>query len=315
MNIYDMLKSMSDEEIEKYVSYEILNLERKSRNNNSCNTIGYKLDYNFSKVNILHKDGRVPIEENCCYMGYIPKGVNVVFGCTVAENGMAANSGMYYTVDTDSYIYDFCKYIKNIDVINERDLFEYVLLFIKDYFGTISNNNRIEMFRLISKLDGTYYKPVSEHKFSDFKGKGNAMCTEYAITANNILSILGFDSYVVFGQEKNGESVPEDHAFNLVSYTDSNYKRVDLLIDFADYIHVFDERHKKIGDSPYVIYLNDFDLEFINDFFSDNLSIKENDYFLMTMGNQLFTVYIDKDRQYYVSSKPSVKTVSKIKQK
>lgn len=310
MNIYNMIRDMDDEEIEKYLSYEIYSLENRSKQNNKGDIIGYNLPCLPTKCDLLKRDvdDEFLVSVRCFYGGYVPKEVKIVYGFSSNNNGVFSNEGMYYVMDDDSYLYDFCKYIRNIDVVNEKDFFEYVLLFIKNYFGFFKDRSRDEMFQLILTKDNTFYEPVKEHKFSDFKRKGNAMCSEYTVMANNILSVFGFDSYIIVGQEKSDEDDEDCHAFNLVSYVDGNYERIDALIDFAYSVDVVDINFNKIGESPYIIYLDDLNDEFVDDLINNELHLIDYDYDLMIMGDKLLQLINDKKRDYFIGSKLIEKT-------
>lgn len=308
MDFYEMIKNMTDVEIEKCLACKICNLENESKNINKSNVIGYNIPCNLSKINLLNKDGELEVEETFLHMGFVSKTTKVVYGNSTSDNGMAASGGCYYFVDEESYIYDFCKFIKNVNVYNEEDFFEYVLLFINDYFGSNPSRTRDEMFQLILKTDYTYYEPINEHKFSDFKKKGNAKCTEYAVMANNILSVFDFDSCIVLGKEKYDFTYEADHAFNVVSYTDNNNQRVDALIDFAHSVDVYDITFEKVGNSPYVVYFDNTDGNFVDKFLWGKVHLIEDDYSYMATENKLFKLYDCKIRDYSVSnSKISVK--------
>lgn len=317
MNFYNNIKDMTDEEIEKYLSYEIYNLENISKENNIYGLIGYNLHFNPGKISILDKDKQAFIEEVKFHTGYVPKGTKVVFGCNTYENGMSFNGGEYYVVDDEEYVYEFCKSIKEADVRSDEELLEFILVFLNGYLGGNGNQTRAEMFQLIMKPDCTYYDSIREHKLSDFKGKGNAVCTEYAIMANNILTVFGFDSTVVLGELKIGDNEVQDHAFNIVSYTDNEYNRNDMLVDFSASIDVYDFSYNRIGDVPYIIDLADVDDNFFERFYYNEKHLRFDDYYYVSEDNMLLPLKIDNQiRDYYVSScKTPVKDMSNMKKK
>lgn len=317
MDFYYKLKEMSLEEIEKYLSYEIYNLESISKQNNSYGYIGYNLHFNPGKISLLDEDEKNPVEEVKFHTGYVPKGTKVIFGCNTYDNGMSFNGGMYYIVDDEEYVYEFCRLIKDADVRSNEELFEFILFYLNDYFGERGNQTREEMFQLIMKADHTYYDSVIGHKLSDFKGKGNAVCTEYAVMANNILTVFGFDSTIVLGQLKIGMKDVQDHAFNIVSYTDSEYNRKDMLVDFSSSSDVYDFNYNKIGDVPYTIDLTYLDDDFFEKFYYMQKHLYFDDYCYVSEGGMLLKLKVDNNnRDYYVSScKTPVKDVSNIKQK
>lgn len=317
MNFYNNIKDMTDEEIEKYLSYEICSLENISKENNIYGLIGYNLHFNPGKISILDKDKQAFIEEVKFHTGYVPKGTKVVFGCNTYENGMSFNGGEYYVVDDEEYVYEFCKSIKEADVRSDEELLEFILVFLNGYLGGNGNQTRAEMFQLIMKPDCTYYDSIREHKLSDFKGKGNAVCTEYAIMANNILTVFGFDSTIVLGELKIGDNEAQDHAFNIVSYTDNEYNRNDMLVDFSASIDVYDFSYNRIGDVPYIIDLADVDDNFFQKFYYNEKHLRFDDYYYVSEDNMLLPLKIDnKIRDYYVSGcKMPVKDMSNVKKK
>ena len=317
MDFYYKLKEMSLEEIEKYLSYEIYNLESISKQNNSYGYIGYNLHFNPGKISLLGEDEKNPVEEVKFHTGYVPKGTKVIFGCNTYDNGMSFNGGMYYIVDDEEYVYEFCRLIKDADVRSNEELFEFILFYLNDYFGERGNQTREEMFQLIMKADHTYYDSVIGHKLSDFKGKGNAVCTEYAVMANNILTVFGFDSTIVLGQLRIGMKDVQDHAFNIVSYTDSEYNRKDMLVDFSSSSDVYDFNYNQIGDVPYTIDLTYLDDDFFEKFYYMQKHLYFDDYCYVSEGGMLLKLKVDNNtRDYYVSScKTPVKDVSNIKQK
>ena len=63
MDFYYKLKEMSLEEIEKYLSYEIYNLESISKQNNSYGYIGYNLHFNPGKISLLDEDEKILLKK------------------------------------------------------------------------------------------------------------------------------------------------------------------------------------------------------------------------------------------------------------
>ena len=316
MKFYDLIKNNSSEDIEKYINIIISNLEKDSKENNNTNIIGFKIFHNPVGYYLLNKNKKELFNVNMrsFYGGYVPKGMNIVYGLSVDDNCIASNAGMYYTVDDDSYIYDFCKYIKDKDISCETDFFEYVLFFLKSYFGTFNNRSRDDMFQMILKNDRIYHNPIGVHKLSDFKHKGNAKCSEYAVMANNILNVFGFDCSIIIGQIKLDDEDMEGHAYNLVSYTDENNEKKDILIDFASSVNVYDVNYNKLGESPYIMYLDSFDENIVVDLLYNDLHLTYDDYDYMVLGDSLLQLGNGKTRDYFVSSKLYLKKDLKSKQ-
>ena len=317
MNFYEELKNMTDEEIKRHLSYEIYNLENRSKMNNENDTfLGYDVSYNPTDYGLLEKKDREELyfRFSCFYGGYVPKGIKVVYGLSPDRRGVISNDGMYYIIDDDSYIYEFCKYVKDIYVGSEGDLFECILWFLKKYFGVFKGRSRDEMFQMILKNDKVFFDPVNEHKLSDFKNKGNAMCSEYAIMANNILSVFGFDSYVVMGHQRDDKGMG-GHAFNFVSYTNSEYKRIDLLIDFSNCVNIYDPKFNVIGSCPYILELDELNNDFVDDFITNERHIVAKDYGVMVVGDELIELCLKRERDYFIKTVYDEKSMSSGRQK
>ena len=317
MDFCEELKEMTSEEIRKYLFYEINSLENISKNNYKNNSVlGYDAPYNPTDYDFLNErpENEINVNFSCFYEGYVPKGIKVVYGLATNTNGTYANDGMYYIIDDDSYIYDFCEYIKDKKVNSEGDFFEYVLWFLQKYFGVFGDVDRDQMFKMILKNNGVYHDPIHEHKLSSFKNKGNAMCSEYSIMANNILNVFGFDSYVIMGQEKDDKGA-SGHAFNFVSYTNKNYERVNILIDFSNGVNIYDMEFHKVGASPYVLELAELNNEIVDDFIMNEKHIIAPDYSVMVIGDSLFELTLTRKRDYYIRRDFLVKIVSNERQK
>jgi len=65
-----------------------------------------------------------------------------------------------------------------------------------DYFSSITFLNDISRDKMVLPISKDFDHDYEvKHKFSDFKGKNNAMCTERAAFANNLLSVYGVGVY------------------------------------------------------------------------------------------------------------------------
>ena len=308
MKLYNMLKTMPDEYIDEFLDYEINYLEERDSKRNH-DTIGYNISYNNNHMYLNGKLGDdFPVPVRCFHTGYIPRGTRIVYGYST-DSVVPNNGGMYYYVDDDSYIYDFCKYIKTVDVLGEVDFFENVLMFLDLYLGTLNERSREEMFQMLMSTNDTYIDPVVEHKLSDFRLKGNAMCSEYSVMANNILSVFGFETYTFVGQEKRTNKEAEWHAFNMISF-DKNNKKKDMLVDFADAVKVYDFKNGVVGTSPYIINIDCLDGNFIKNFIHNEMHLTERDYFLSVIGRSIFKCANGRTRDYFVDSKIKVKNMS-----
>lgn len=204
MDILEYIKQLDDETLEKEVEERIAFLE-EDEENIIPDTIGYKLDYNPDSLIKPNEDPteieKVNLIDN--FNGYIPFGTRIVYGMVFnPETKVKSNGARYYYIDDDSYILDFCKYIRDKDVNDPYDFFDYIFSFIRDYFGVIEQIDREIMMNYVLKNDYYFYNPTEENRYSMFKGKGNALCSEITLMAQNILSFFGFDVKYIMGTIK-----------------------------------------------------------------------------------------------------------------
>lgn len=201
MEILEFIKDLDDEFLERFVKERIDFLE-EDEEGLLPDTIGYRLNYNPSSL-IMLKDKKKELQQVSIidnYNGYIPKNTRIVYGMVYNPKTMAKSNGArYYYLDEDSYILEFCKFIRDKEINTPYMLFDYIFDFIKDYFGRIELIDREKMMNYLLKKDHYFYDPINENKYSMFKGKGNAMCSEIGVMAQNILSFLGFDVKYVMG--------------------------------------------------------------------------------------------------------------------
>ncbi|MBQ9019435.1 MAG: hypothetical protein IJ097_03925 [Bacilli bacterium] len=304
MNFYELIRKIPLEELETLINKKIEILEKKSKEKNDFNYLGYKLDYNPLDYSITSKLDKknVQIGLRCFCNGYIPKNTKIIYKVKIENNSLSSNDGCYYYLDDDSYILEFCKYIRNKKINDEFTLFQQILEFLNNYFGSFSNVDRDKMFQMILKNDRIYHAPIREHSIKKFKNSGNAMCSEYSVLAQNILSIFDFNTSVVIGQINDKGNI-ESHAFNLVFYKEKNSEEdVFELIDFANSTDLVDANYKKITDIPYIVDLDDFDDEFLNNFINNEFKIIYHDYVYMLIGDSLLQLGFDKNREYFIGN-------------
>lgn len=133
------------------------------------------------------------------HKGYISKDTKVCYSYSLG----------YYMRTTD-YIHEFVEYVRKNNLSPSPDV---IFEFINNYFGKAPNtDNRNERT----------FKDIS-----DFKHKGEALCTERAALSNNILSFLGMETWFCDGaiHRLNGQS--GDHAFIIVKSESGKYRIYD----------------------------------------------------------------------------------------
>lgn len=293
MDFYKELIKLNDKEIDELVDYRIEWLEQDK----DVNYIGYNAENNFVKHDVIENNNErsYNLTMRCFHVGFIPKNTKIIYGMIYSYDGNISNEGNYYYIDSHKYIKDFCKYIKDYDIDNEYELFNYILDFLRDYFGSIEKISRDDMFKLIKDDNNRNYDLINEHCLSQFKGKGNALCTEYSIMAQNLLSVFGITSYLVIGKIKTGDNEEDAHAFNLISVNDNDY-----LIDFSNYVRVLDVNFEYLGESPFIGKLDVIDQEFVDAFINEEEVLEFDDYNYLVVGNSLAKISFDRKRRYFI---------------
>jgi len=303
MNIYEFLRELDDDEVESFVDDRIEQLEYAHKNDKSI--LGYYADET-PKACYFVDDKKGAMTVRCFHKGYLKKGTKIVFGFSISPDGDIDNKGDYYYLNDQQYIYDFCKFIRHFDITNEYDLFDKILLFMRNYFGFHKRINRDDMFHLIYDENGKSFPLKHEHDLNWFKGKGSAMCSEFAVMAQNILSVLGIDTYVVLGAYTSTNNKTDNHAFNFVSIEEENefgeIEESGLLVDFSEFCNIYNVKREKIGESPFIGYLDKFDDDFVLRFLYDEEHLFIQDYNYEKIGDTTLQISFDRDRDYFVNN-------------
>lgn len=302
MDFLERIKDLNDEELEKVVKEKITKLESEKPEDEQ-KEIGFLLNSNPKRYDMYDIDGMncFDLDVHCFHAGYIKKGTKIIYGISYDGNANAKSEGNYYYMDDEEYIYEFCKYIRDKDIQNEYELFDYVIEFLRGYFGVIEDISRADMFRLIYKDEETFFKPTKEHSIKDFKGKGNALCTEYSAAAQNILSLFDIYPYFIIGSECIDNGKVGYHAFNIISFNEkSSGEEINALIDFSAPVNLYDIDYNVLSVSPYMFILDDFGEEFVHDFIYNNRDIVAEDYGYIKVGDRIFYAAYDRNRHYFV---------------
>ena len=243
------------------------------------------------------------LDVRCFHSGYLPVGTKVVYGAYFTPEGYASNHGNYYYLKDTQYLYDFCHFVSKFEVEDEYDFFDLIEQFLRKYFGIFKKMDREEMFQLLCQKDGSYFPLNKEHDLNWFQGKGNAMCSEFAVMAQNILALFDFDTYLMIGQEQVGRENEESHAFNLVSFLPKDSSRsTNLLLDFANYVNVYNFSFQKVGEAPFIGVLETIDDDFIRSVVYDDKHLTFEDYHYYFVQDQLFQIAFQRIRDYFVGN-------------
>ena len=304
MYIYEVLKELDDDELDDFVEARIDQLEESASKDKPI--LGYYAEANPKGCAKLDDDlGELTIR--CFHKGYIKKDTKFVYGFSISPEGIVENEGSYYYLKDQQYIYDFCKFIRQFDIEDEYDLFEKILLFMRKYFGRIKKADRNDMFHMIYDKEGNSFPLKKEHDLNWFKGRGSAMCSEFATMAQNLLSVLGVESYIVLGAQKIGQYDVDSHAYNFVTFKEKNedgeLEDTSLLVDFSSFCNIYNFKREKVGESPFIGFLDEFDDDFLLRFLYEEEHIAFQDYNYAKVGNTTVQVLFDRDRDYFVNNK------------
>ena len=297
MNILDQIYECKDDKELKELANEAIEAytNKAKEENNELDYLGEDLSYNptIKSMDIDHSHA------NNLWIGYIPKGMKLVYGRFREDsNKPFTNRGKYYYIDDDSYIYEFFKYIKEEqpEIEDEFDMMVYVSEFLEEMFSkNINPMEREQINKMIYKDNFLFHDRVREHSIKDLYGNGSALCTEYALVGQNILSVLGFD--MVYAMDLN-------HAYNIYipnpSIEEDQMEDVAYIVDFSNWIPCLDYNFELKTTSPFFGKI-DCKKEDLEAFFKGKIKLKFKDYFLYSInGNIIEMEYNNKERMYGV---------------
>ena len=302
MNITEKIntiKKLSDEELEDFFQKKIQELEKDSEKD----MIGYQVDLNPSSSFLLHSEEKDDdIALSCLSNGFIPIGSKIVYGVT-QDKGKYVNKGMYYYVDTYDYILEFLKEMKTKDIKNIYEFYITIEEFILSYFhGRIDYETRPNLHKVFHKDEETFYSPIKEHVFSEFKERGGALCTEYTLIAQNILSFFEIETLYVIGMLTVEGFVPQWHAFNFVKYSEEKYQ-LDALVDFSRFVDIKDIYGRVEGYAPYIQEIDNINTDFLINFIRQQVTVVGEDYHEMSFENIVLRAYHPQKREYKIENK------------
>ena len=173
----------------------------------------------------------------------------------------------------------------------------------EDYFGKIELSvSRGKMHELIMRNDEWFHYPTKEHVFSDFKGKGIAVCSEYSLVANNILNVFGYDTSYVLGKLEVEDDKRGDHAFNLIEYTKKKTgKKINVIIDFCYPVPVYNHNNEVIDKSPFIGELEVEESKLNEYLTTEDRIISFQDYGYLIFGSSTLKMGYERNRNYNIS--------------
>ena len=308
MDFLEELRTLDDEQIERKVKARIHRLERLSRKiAPQVKVLGFDIDLTpeYKEVYGEQTNRKMNFMIQAFYNLFIPKDMKIVFGVSYNALGMIYNQGRYYYADDQDALIEFCKWVKDKDIVNDYELFGYLRDFLKEYFGKNPQVDRYTMFSVIHDKDGIPFQPTEEHSMKKFKGKGNAECTEYSVMAQNILKLFGYHSYIFMGNnsfstDKEGSS----HAFNMLSFEECDTKEIKhMIVDFTNPVDVCDIHHHKIGEEPFYGEIDHLDQKLVDQIVYEDKKLVFDDYEYIFIGDMPAKAAYERQRTYYVDKR------------
>ena len=279
LNIINSCKS--EQQLYKFIKYRLEKcIQMGEEANEGLKFIGDNVDIN-PNIPLDNSDGNYDV--NVFWDGFIPPDVRIVYGVLYP---LACNGGYYYYMDDFDYIIEFVKYIKGVKLNRESDLIAYVHQFLRNYYiKPLEENRREFVFALICNSNGWYYPPTKERSIGDFKGRSLARCTEFAATAQNIMSFMGLDTYYV--HDKN-------HSYNVVSFKGEK----PAIVDYSKGVLCENLITKSRKVLPYIFDLEEDPNEFVGKISESDYRIECNEYAVYIEGNMYFQQKFKKTRSY-----------------
>ena len=294
MDIVGEIKACKTDEELKELADKIIkkNTESAMDINMNYGYIGQELDINPINYHITDSNFEPEYTFNTVpfWNGYIPLGTKIVYGGVYSEKyRTCSNRGSYYYLDDDNYIYEFFKYIKDKEVEDENDIVIYIATFLKNKFDRYYDaKDRDEMHKLIMMAEDLYFKPTKEHSIKDFYNNGSAMCSEYAVVAENIMSALGFKTLLLFDS---------NHSFNVFIY--SSGEEIGLyVLDYSNTVDCYNIKLDLIGYIPFFGKIDCEDVNILRNVILNGERLEFDDYFMYKINGCLYKMILDQKRSY-----------------
>lgn len=202
VNISKEIETLEGNDLKEYVISRILWLEKRTKE---------------QKLGITDDNKILSI-----YKGYISSNSPI----------KSSKSAEAFYLDNINIYYDFIRQYK--EHINEDDLlkmFQDLQNYFTDTFGLMgSQKKRNEVYcEYSSELQNKLFdEGLSVHKLTE---KGAAMCLERSAILQNILSLLGLNSYFIYGKLEKisiNNTSSELHSYNIVKITKDDYLIYDI---------------------------------------------------------------------------------------
>jgi hypothetical protein len=294
MDIVEMIKQCkSDEELKQLAKSAIDTFTKQAyRENKDRKYIGTELDIN--PINYHLDDPNFVVERYYdavpIWNGYIPLGTKIVYGRNYIDRfKTSSHGGCYYYVDDDSYVYEFFKYIKETDILDEYDIVIEAFNFINDkLIKMFEPKSRDDINRLILKSEDLYFRPVKEHSIKNFYENGSALCSEISLLAENLISALGLE--IMYFMDK-------EHVYNIFVFHNDDKTEINVL-DFSNWVECYDINYNFVGKAPYIMEIKGADKNTIDAIVNEGKRIELPDYYLLLINDDTYEIIRNSKRNY-----------------
>lgn len=288
MDFFNQIKNLDDEQLKELISLKIDEQTYKASVNQK-RFIGIDCGINpeYSLTEETEKDNKA------MWFGYIPKDVKIIYSFTQNSKGYTINNGGYYYMD-DSVVYEFALYARDKKANNYLEFLDIIWSFVDQYFNNlmIPLNSRSEMLSPLLRDENWYFEPLIEHTIKTFKGRNNAMCSEYTAIVQNILTVFGYQSMYFVGSVQ-CDFAAGPHAFNIALIEGH-----PLLLDYTLPVPTYDLNNNLVATSPYLGIIRNFSVDKLITSTKDDdpLDFPEYDFYLLNGKEQYHEL---NTRRYY----------------
>lgn len=189
------------------------------------------------------------------YYGFIPNNVKIYYN--LANN--------YYKIADDTYLFNFLNYLNCENIVNTNEAILKIPSFLEDYFGKRTTRTLKKENFLTSSIPNYLNLPT----ISSLKKKNVADALEYSLLAENILTLLGYDTFHLIGEYKT-KNIQELYGFNII-FINKNY----YLFDFYNAVPIYNQIGEVMYNHPYQMKINP---EEINLFLKGQKAIELSEY-------------------------------------
>ena len=276
-------ETKSDQELDKLISNKI---GYENYFNTKGETLGIDTDLNPKRSIYDGSDDDLYDDSILEWDGYIPFGTKIVYNTWYYnQENLSFNGGGYYYLDDESYIKEFIYFIKDKDIPDIESLIGYVYTYLRNKLEKVmGKKDRMDIHRPIYKDEDNFFEPINQHSIKDFYNNGSALCSEYGVMGQNILSFLDMKPKII---------ITGSHAFQLIKIDEDYYA-----LDFSKVVAVLDSNLNLIDKIPYFNKIGPLSEEWFDRFFNGEEEIKLKEYYIQILGNSYFKMQTNMDRIY-----------------